>query len=232
MSAPVAGKFQDHYIVLELEPKASSENIQQSYARLARKYHPNTPDTGDRDKFEAVNLAYEVLSDPGLRREFDKLKGLDQEKGAPKFNGPEFFEALGRATSLRVALLCVLYDRRRAKPVSPGLSLRHTEGMIQATPEELTFVLWYLKQRGLVSSDDKSNLQITVEGMDLLESLRPSPEAVLPFINPAALAHPLEPEMATAAAAASSDAISSESAAPPAGTTPVLKALQHALSRR
>ena len=45
-----------------------------------------------------------------------------------------------------------------------------------------------MKQRGYVINDDKSNLQITVEGMDFLEANRPSPEYVMPFIKPSAIA--------------------------------------------
>ena len=66
--------------------------------------------------------------------------------------------------------------------------MRNLENMLQATLEELNFALWYLKQRGLVTNDDKSNMQITVEGMDHLELHRPSPEAVMPMIKKEALA--------------------------------------------
>ncbi len=53
---------------------------------------------------------------------------------------------------------------------------------------ELGSALWYLKQRGLAASDDKSSLQITVDGMDFLESKQPAPEAVMPFIKEDAIA--------------------------------------------
>ena len=166
--------------------------IQHAYTRLAQKYHPGNSETGDKDKFDSINHAYEVLSDPLLRREFDKLKGVDAEQGAPKFSGLDFFDALGRGTGLRLALLCILYDRRRRRPFTPSLSMRHVESIVQGTAEELTFALWYLKQRNLAASDDKSSLQITVEGMDYLENNRPSPDVVMPFIKLAGL--PAKPE--------------------------------------
>ena len=190
MSSPVAGKFQDHYKVLGIDPHSDSGTIQQAYAKLAQQYHPNNPGTGDGEKFEAVNLAYEVLADPVLRLGFDQLKGVGREEGVPKFSGLLFFDALGREAGLRSALLCVLYDRRRTKPFTPSLSMRNIENTLKATTEELSFVLWYLKQRSLVANDDKSSLQITVEGMDFLENNRPSPELVMPFIRPAALDAP------------------------------------------
>jgi hypothetical protein len=190
MSSQVAGKFQDHYNVLGLDPQSDSGTIQQAYSKLAQQYHPNNPDTGNEEKFEAVNLAFEVLSDPALRQGFDKLKGVGREDGVPKFSGLRFFDALGRESGLRSALLCILYDRRRTKPFTPSLSMRNIENTLKATTEELSFVLWYLKQRSLVANDDKSSLQITVEGMDFLENNRPSPELVMPFIRPAALDTP------------------------------------------
>ena len=186
MSAPLAGKFQDHYALLGVDPKSDSDTIQQAYAKLAQKYHPNSAGTANPEKFAAVNLAYEILSDPAARSEFDKLKGVGQEEGTPKFSGLKFFDALGRESVIRSALLCVLYDRRITKPFTPSLSMRHVESILEATTEELASALWYLKQRGLVSSDDKSSLQITVDGMDFLESHKPAPEAIMPFIKMAA----------------------------------------------
>jgi len=189
MSSSSAGKFQDHYMVLGLEPKSDSDAIQKAYSKLAQKYHPNS-DTPNPEKFEAVNFAYEILSDPMLRREFDKLKGITGEEGGPKFSGAHFFDALGREAGLRMALLCVLYDRRRTKPFTPSVSLRNIENILDATTEELNFTLWYLKQRSYATNDDKSNLQITVEGMDFLESNRPSSTVVMPFIKASAMAAP------------------------------------------
>jgi curved DNA-binding protein CbpA len=222
MSAPDSGKFQDHYIVLGIEPRADSETIQGAYGKLAQKYHPNNPETGSQEKFDAVNLAYEILSDPSLRIEFDKLKGIDHDAGEPKFTGVEFFDALEQGTALRSALLCILYDRRRTRSFKPSLSMRHLEGMLHVTAEELNFALWYLKQRGLVVNDDKSSLQITVVGMDYLEQNRPSAGAVMPLIKPEALSQPkpqsaLQPEKLPATEAKAAE--------------PVLNVLNRALQR-
>lgn len=187
MSSSSSGKFQDHYVLFGIEPHADSDTIQAAYAALAQKYHPNNPDTGNAEKFEAINIAYEVLSDPTLRASFDQLKGIDPDRGDPKFSGEEFFQGLKQATALRSALLCVLYDRRRLKSFKPSLSMRHLEGMLSATPEELNFALWYLKQRGLVVNDDKSSLAITVDGMDYLERNPPVPEDVMNLMKPGSL---------------------------------------------
>jgi curved DNA-binding protein CbpA len=190
MSSAIAGKFQDHYRVLELEPKSDLDAIHKAYTKLVQRYHPRNASTGDAAKFEAVNLAYEVLSDPILRGEFDKIKGVPEERTEPKFSGLEFFAALGHDSALRSAVLCILYDRRRSKPFTPGLTMRNIENILETTPEGLSFALWYLKQRNLVSSDDKSNLMISVEGMDFLEAKPPAPETIMPLFKPSGLAKP------------------------------------------
>ncbi len=183
MSAPLAGKFQDHYAILGIEPNAETEVIQRAYGILAQKYHPNNASTGDAEMFEAVNMAYETLCDPELRTVFDKIKGVGQPSGKPTFSGVEFFDALGRESVRRSAILCILYDRRLSHPSAPGLSMRHLEAIVNSTADELSSAVWYLKQRGLVASDDKSSMHITVDGMDFLERQKPSAEQVMPFIK-------------------------------------------------
>lgn len=194
MSAPLAGKFQDHYAVLGVEPKSDSETIQKAYTKLAQRYQPKNAETGDPEMFEAVNMAYETLSDPELRGVFDRLKGVDVTDGGPRFSGASFFDALGREAARRLAVLCVLYDRRLTNPMSPSLSMRHLELIVEATASELGSAIWYLKQRGLAASDDKSSLQITVDGMDFLEAKKPSAEEVMPFIKETARAADAKPQ--------------------------------------
>ena len=87
MSSSVSGKFQDYYIVLGIEPRSDSETIQAAYTKLAQKYHPSNVETGNEEKFDQINTAYEILSDPALRLEFDKVKGVDQDTGNPTFSG-------------------------------------------------------------------------------------------------------------------------------------------------
>jgi len=190
MSPTLAGKLQDHYALLGIDAHSVSETMHEAYAALARKYNPKNSLTGDAEMFEAVNLAYEVLSDPVRRRAFDELQGIGQEAGGPKFSGVEFFEGLGRDAALRSAILCLLYDRRRNRPSAPGVSMRALEVMVEATAVELSSALWYLKQRGLAASDDKSSLAITANGMDFLVNEKPLLEDVMAFIKPASIAVP------------------------------------------
>jgi hypothetical protein len=228
MSAPIAGKFQDHYKVLDIDAKSDSETISKAYGRLAQKYHPRNAETGDQTKFDAVNLAYEVLSDAALRAEFDKLKSGGEEKAEFNFSGLDFFTALGRETALRATLLCILYDRRRLKPFTPGLSMRRVEA-IPRPHRRTQLALWYLKQRSLVTRDEKRNLLITVEGMDYLETNPPTPEIIMPLVRAVGLA-PKAQSAPTAAPAAPPAAIPAPSADTVRGDINV-KRIREALSR-
>ncbi|MBZ5605870.1 MAG: DnaJ domain-containing protein [Acidobacteriia bacterium] len=211
MSGSASTKFQDHYAILNVDPKSDSESIQAAYTKLAERYSPDNFDTGDPEKFDQINLAFEVLSDPTLRKGFDQLKGVNQNDGPSKFSGEAFFDALKQATELRAAVLCILYDRRRTQPFKPSISIRHLEHMLKVTTEELNFALWYLKQRSLVVNDDKSSLQITVDGMDYLEKNQPSAKAVLSFMK--------------------DDAVTEKAADAPAVREPVLSVLNRVLAR-
>src|SRR5918993_5321965 len=64
----------DLYNVLEVSKEASQDEIRRSYRRLARKYHPdaNPGDKKAEDRFKEIQHAYEVLSKPEKRREYDE----------------------------------------------------------------------------------------------------------------------------------------------------------------
>ena len=190
MSTSVAGKFQDHYSVLGVEPNSDTEFIHRAYSALATRFHPDNRQTADKARFAAVTLAYEVLSDPEARKTFDAIRRGPERESAPQFSGSKFFDAIGNEAGRRMAILCVLYDRRQRKPFTPSLAVRQLEVMLTVSPEQMNFTLWYLKQRGLVKADDTSSLLITVEGMDYLENNLPSIDAILPFLKPAGRPHP------------------------------------------
>lgn len=67
-------EYIDYYKVLGLEKSASAEDIRKAYRKLARKYHPdlNPNDAAAKTKFQQVNEANEVLSDPEKRAKYDK----------------------------------------------------------------------------------------------------------------------------------------------------------------
>lgn len=66
---------EDFYKVLGVGRNATETDIQNAYRELARKYHPdlNADDASAKEKFQAVQHAYEVLSDPEKRQQYDRF---------------------------------------------------------------------------------------------------------------------------------------------------------------
>lgn len=65
--------FIDYYSVLGLKKDASADEIKKAYRKLARKHHPdlNPDDKESHQKFQQINEANEVLSDPEKRKKYD-----------------------------------------------------------------------------------------------------------------------------------------------------------------
>ncbi len=60
------------YTTLGIEKGASSEEIKKAYRKLARQYHPDVNKQKDaEEKFKEINAAYEILSDPDKRKQYD-----------------------------------------------------------------------------------------------------------------------------------------------------------------
>ena len=81
----------DLYEVLGLTKTATDDEIKKAYRKLAKQYHPdlNPGDKTAEAKFKEVNEAYEVLSDPKKKANYDQLGTADPMSGggAGGFNG-------------------------------------------------------------------------------------------------------------------------------------------------
>lgn len=76
----------DHYEVLGIARDASADDIKKAYRRLARELHPDVNPSGDAaERFKLVTHAYDVLSDPGQRQQYDL--GGASGFGGGGFNG-------------------------------------------------------------------------------------------------------------------------------------------------
>lgn len=64
----------DLYAILGVPRNATQEEIKRTYRRLARELHPDVnPDPQAQNRFKEITAAYEVLSDPAKRRQYDML---------------------------------------------------------------------------------------------------------------------------------------------------------------
>ncbi|GAO41026.1 DnaJ C-terminal domain-containing protein [Flavihumibacter petaseus] len=67
-------EFVDYYEILGVPKSASADDIKKAYRKLARKMHPdlNPNDKEAHRKFQRINEANEVLSDPEKRKKYDQ----------------------------------------------------------------------------------------------------------------------------------------------------------------
>lgn len=66
--------FIDYYNVLGLDKNATQDDIKKAYRKLARQYHPDLNPNNEeaKKKFQQINEANEVLSDPEMRKKYDQ----------------------------------------------------------------------------------------------------------------------------------------------------------------
>lgn len=72
------------YDVLGLDRNASQDDVKKAYRKLAREHHPDKG--GDPEKFKKVQEAYEILSDPQKRENFDRFGTPDAPPQGPNPN--------------------------------------------------------------------------------------------------------------------------------------------------
>lgn len=85
----------DYYKVLGVPRDATPEQIKKAYRKLARELHPDVAGEGSEDAFKEVSRAYEVLSTPAKREQYDL--GVDPTApgggaGAGNFGFQDIFE--------------------------------------------------------------------------------------------------------------------------------------------
>ena len=126
----------EYYDLLNVKPAATELEIKKAYRKLAITTHPdkNPGDETAHQRFQAIGEAYQVLSNPDLRKQYDKL-GKEQAKPGGGFEDPaEFFGMIfgGEAFVDLIGEISLMKDLTKSMDIA---SKQMEEEEIQATAE-------------------------------------------------------------------------------------------------
>lgn len=168
-----ATEIPDYYEFLEISPQATQETIHRVYRFLASRYHPDRAATGNLDKFTQLTAAYTVLSDPAKRSEYNAQRAMREAT----FQNPmsatvDFMDQVEGDLNRRLAVLAILYYRRRMYPSNPEVDLAEIERRMGFPRDYLEFTIWYLTKKRYIVKADNAELTLSVEGVDFIENQR------------------------------------------------------------
>lgn len=162
----------DYYEILQISANADQETVRRIYKVQAQRFHPDNLESGDAEMFKRVAEAYEVLGDPEKRAAYDARHRIRKPAPEPAESGdPDPNEEADR----RDQIVLMLYKQRLSHPDQPSMGLRDLESRLRTSKEQLEFSLWYLKQCGYITRTDSARHTITIQGVQLAETIARRP---------------------------------------------------------
>jgi curved DNA-binding protein CbpA len=160
----------DYYEILQVSNNAEPETINRVYRMLAQRFHPDNQQTGNEGRFRGIVEAYNVLSDPEKRAQYDVVhQRRRQDRWRLVTAGTQTENDYEMEQVVRLTVLEVLYTKRRMEPSNPGIYWGEFEALTGRPREHLEFTIWYLQQKKFIMVDDKTRVHLTVEGAEYLE---------------------------------------------------------------
>lgn len=172
-------KHVDYYEFLQISPHADQDTIHRVYRFLAARFHPDNPHSGNAELFSQLKTAYDVLSNPVHRSEYDAVRAKDAPQAVPLSVSIDFMDGMDGELNRRLAVLAVLYFRRRANAYAPEVALAEIEVRMGFPRDYLDFTIWYLHKKGYITRGDNSDLSLTAQGVDFVETQR----VTIPILN-------------------------------------------------
>jgi curved DNA-binding protein len=169
----------DYYELMQISPNAEVETIRRVYRFLAGHLHPDNSETGDPEKFFLLKQAYDILSDPERRAEYDATCKNKVPQPVSLSTSIDFMDDLEGELNRRLVLLALLYIQRRTNPCKPEVSLFEVERRMGVPRDYLEFTTWYLENKRYITKADNADFKLTVEGVDFVESQRVN----IPILN-------------------------------------------------
>jgi curved DNA-binding protein len=158
--------FTDCYENLQISPNADMEMIERVFRLLAKRYHPDNKQTGNAEKFNTLNDAYRVLSDPEKRAAYDVK--YDQHRAASWkiFEEASHSDGFDEDNRIRQGVLSLLYTARRRDASNPGMGIMELEKYLSCPQEHMEFHVWYLKEKNWIRRTESGEWSITADGVD------------------------------------------------------------------
>ena len=175
----------NYYEVLQVSPSADREMIERAFRLLAKRYHPDNKNTGDAGKFKFLVEAYRVLSDSKKRAAYDDdNKAVDNHQDSILFNAPQSRDSEAERRTNQV-ILFIFYLARKRDAVKPGVGIVELEKLAGLSEKELSFHIWYLKEKGWIQRIETGEFAITASGVDevMERNLTLKKDRLLPAAN-------------------------------------------------
>lgn len=158
----------DYYEMLQVSPRADRDTIQRVFRHLAKRYHPDNPESGDAVRFKQLVEAFQILSDPEQRAKFDIQYAQLTAARWKVFNQDTAHSDIATDRRIRSAMLSILYAACRNDASKPGVGEIDLERALDCPEEHMRFHIWYLKENGWVRRTENGLLAITAVGVDMV----------------------------------------------------------------
>ena len=97
----------------------------------------------------------------------------------PLSSSVDFMDSMEGEMNRRLAVLALLYFRRRSDSAHPQVSLFEVEARMGFPREYLEFTIWYLQKKQYIVRADNADFTLTADGVDFIETQR----ANIPVLN-------------------------------------------------
>lgn len=163
--------FRDYYELLQVSPRVDQQTLGSVFRHLAKRLHPDNPETGDADRFRDLRDAFNVLSDPESRASYDVRYERARGEQWRIFDQSTVESDVEGDRRVRLAALSLLYSARRNDPDDPGLGIIELERVLGCPEQHMKFHTWYMKDNGWIERLPDGMWAITSAGVDKILDL-------------------------------------------------------------